>query len=123
MSKGVWTREQIKFLAKVLDDLKEWKNILMETFDGKIYEGFLHFINSLALDKIPEKYKLPLSELTTTVMEGNWDEFDDKAAEILAELFDIPGMDEDQEVVVFRTGIQFIVEAIKLWIKNKKKEV
>ena len=120
MNKGVWTKEQIKFLAKILDDLKKWNNFFMETFDGKIYEGFLYFINNLALDKIPEKYKLPLSELTTTVMEGNWDEFDDKAAVILAELLDIPGMNEDQEVVLFSTGVQFIVEAIKLWIEKKR---
>ena len=53
-------------------------------------------------------------------MEGNWDDVDDKTAVILAELLDIPGMNEDQEIVLFSTGVQFIIEAIKLWIEKKK---
>jgi len=118
--KGFLTKEQEKQLAQIVDNAIEAKGFL-ELVDGYAARAIITVIDDAALDKINlnEGLKADLSELITLALDEDVDGATQKAADIINELVDVPGLDESTEGLLIKGAIEFLVGAILKWIQKE----
>jgi len=120
--KGIATKEQVKMIATILDDLKKFKNPILETFDGPAYEFSINLIDDYGIEKLPTEVKEPLSAVLQMVVDKSYDAVPQEAGKILASLIDIKKVSEEREIKFAVAGCEFILEGILLWIESRKSE-
>ncbi len=112
MEKGILTKELECLLAKQLDALVVLKNGILEALDGTAFKIALSTIDDNVADKIPEPWKTNLRAMLTDILEEkDYQEACTKAALLIDELIDIPGLDDDTEHMIF-TGIFTVVAGL-----------
>ena len=123
MEKGILTSEQEKKVAELIDDAIKAKGIL-EVVDGYAARILVSQIDNSLIDKIniDEDLKVQIQELVDAAIEKDWDTVEDLSSEIINELVDVPGIDEDTELLLFSSAIKFIVAAIKQKAQKEKSE-
>lgn len=118
---GIFTADQEKKIAELLDEAIKLKGIL-ELIDGYVFKAIITFGDDALLDKLPENFKLKLSAIADAVLAEDVDNAEILVAEILNELVNIPVLDEDSEGLLFKAAVQFIVGAVIKWIEKKRAE-
>ena len=121
MAEGIFTEEQEKKLAGLLDDVVKVKGVL-EWVDGYIFKAIISFVDDRFVDQIKEDIKVKLAALAEAVLAEDVELAEELAADLLNDLVDIPVLDEEAEAVIFKGAIEFIVGAILNWIEKKKAE-
>lgn len=110
--KGVLTKEGQKFFGQLLDDLYKAKNPMVEMVDGKMFTLLIGIIDDNLIDKIPDKWKDPLSPIVDAGIEKDWETAGNLAADFLNKNIDIPGIDEDSEGLLFGAVVNFLVTLV-----------
>ena len=115
---GILTKQQEKVLAGWVDDAIKLKGIL-ELVDGYAARVIISIVDNTGLDKLPEELKSDLGELITAAMNKDVGLIKEKAALIIDNLIDIPGIDDEAEAILFEGAVKIIVGAIlKLFEKE-----
>ena len=120
--KGIFTSEQEKQLAQLLDDAVKLKG-LAEIADGYIFRGIITFVDDSYADRLGTDIKDQLSKLATAVLEKDFKTAEIEATSLLNSLVDIPGLGEESEALLFKGAIELIVAAVQKWIERRGEKV
>jgi hypothetical protein len=112
MRKGLLTKEQENFFAGLLDDAILFPNPLVERLDKMAFKLIISAVDDNLAERIPEGWQSPLEPIIDAAMSGNWEEAGDRAADMINEKVDIPGIDEESEQAIFNGVIQLIIGAV-----------
>jgi len=87
---GILTKAMIKLVASLLDRLIAFKNFLLETADGPVWEFILARLNDLS-KKIPEPYVTQVREaLDDILIDKDFESASKKAADLYQLLIKLP---------------------------------
>ncbi len=121
MGEGIFTVEQEKKLAELLDNVVKLKGVA-EFIDGYLFKAVITFVDDKFIDKIKEEIKVKLSALAEACLAEDVELAEELAADLMNSLIDIPGLDEESEGLLFKGVIELIVGAVLDWIQSKKGE-
>jgi len=119
MEKGIFTTEQEKKLAVLLDDAIKLKGVL-ELIDGVVFKALITLLDDTAIDKLPEKIKSNLSELANAIMNNDVETSEQIATDLINELVNVPKLDEESEGLLIGALVRLIVSSVLKWIEGKK---
>lgn len=119
--KGLFLPEQEDFLAEVLDNFFKFKNPIMESFDKTFFKLLVQTADNQGLDKIPVIWKEDLIPVIDAAILLDVEEVRRLSTDLLNKKIDIPGIDEEAELMVFDSFTRFVVSAINWYIQNKTK--
>jgi hypothetical protein len=119
VNKGVLTVEQEKKLSELIDNAVKLKG-LAELLDGYIAKAVLTFIDDKYADQLKEDVKVQLSALIDAVINNDIPLAETLAADVVNKLVDLPGLEEEDEGLIFKGVIEFIVGVVTKWIADKK---
>jgi len=117
--KGIFTADQEKLLAGLLDDAIVLKGVT-ELLDGYLFKAVITFIDDKYADKLKEEIKVQLAALAEAVIAEDVVLAEQLATDLVNSLIDIPGLDEESEGLVFKGVIEILVGIILKWIEDKK---
>lgn len=120
--KGIFTLEQEKKLASLLDDVVKLKGILLEIIDGYVFKAVITLVDDMFIDKIKEEIKIKLAALVDAVLAEDVELAETLATDLVNSLIDIPGLEEDAEGLIFKGVIELLAGAILKWIESRKQE-
>jgi hypothetical protein len=121
MEKGIFTREQEKKLASLLDDLIKLKG-LFEVVDGLVFTAIISLVDDNYINKLPDEIKIKLSEIVEAVLNDDVELAELKATELINALVDVPLLDEEMEGLLIGSFVRLIVSSILKWIEDKKEQ-
>jgi len=121
MEKGIFTREQEKKLASLLDDLIKLKG-LFEVVDGLVFTAIISLVDDNYINKLPDEIKTKLSEIVEAVLNDDVELAELKATELINALVDVPLLDEEMEGLLIGSFVRLIVSSILKWIEDKKEQ-
>jgi len=121
MEKGIFTREQEKKLASLLDDLIKLKG-LFEVVDGLVFTAIISLVDDNYINKLPDEIKIKLSEIVEAVLDDDVELAELKATELINALVDVPLLDEEMEGLLIGSFVRLIVSSILKWIEDKKEQ-
>lgn len=119
MEKGIFTLEQEKKLASLLDELVKLKG-MPEFLDGYLFKSIITLVDDTLLEKLPEDIKVKLSAVIDAVMVNNVELAETLSANLLSELINIPGLDKTSESLILKAMIEIIMAAVMKWVETKK---
>lgn len=119
MEKGIFTKEQEKKLASLLDELIKLKG-LFEMVDGLVFTAIISMVDDQLINKLPEEIKVKLSELAEAVIAEDVEKAETLATDLINALLDIPLLDEETEGLLIGSLIRLIVSSVLSWIEGKK---
>jgi len=119
MEKGIFTKEQEKKLASLLDELIKLKG-LFEMVDGLVFTAIISMVDDNLINKLPDNIKLKLSEIAEAALAEDVETAEIKATELLNELLDVPLLDEETEGLLIGAFVRLIVSSVLAWIERKK---
>lgn len=117
--KGILTAVQEKKIAELLDNLLKLKGVL-EVIDGHVFKAVITFVDDKYADQLSADIKTILSDLVDAVLNEDVENAELLASDLMNELIDIPGLDENAEGLLFKGVIEVVVGAILHWIEGKK---
>ena len=117
--KGIFSREQEKFLANAIDDALKLKGFL-ELVDGYVARVVITVIDDQLVDKLKADLKTKLAIVADAAIKGDLEGAEQASSDLLNSLVDIPALDEDAEGLIFKGAIELAVGAIKKWIASRK---
>jgi len=111
MEKGILTSAQEKQLSQMLDDVLKLKGFL-ELVDGFLAKTLISLLDDVVVDKLKVDVKVKLAALVDAVFAKDVPLAEELASQILNDLVDIPGLEEESEGLIFKGAIELIVGAI-----------
>lgn len=119
--KGFLTNDQEKQLAKIIDDAIKAKGLL-ELVDGFAAKALITVIDDAVLNKInlSDALKFNIQALIDAALNEDVEEAQDIASDIINDLVDVPGLDEDTEGLLIKGAVEFVVAAIIKWVQDKE---
>jgi hypothetical protein len=116
---GILTTEQEKTISNLLDNAIKFNGII-EFLDGYIFKAIITYIDDKYADQLDAKLKSQLTELATAVLAKDIELSETLAANIINSLVNIPGLDEEDQTLIFKGILEFLVGVILKWVKDKK---
>jgi len=117
--KGIFTLEQEKKLAGLLDDAIKLKGIL-ELVDGLVFRQLLTLLDDQLIDKLPEAIKVKLGQIAEAVIADDVETAETLATDLINSLIDVPVLDEESEGLLIGALVRLIVSSVLKWIEGKK---
>jgi hypothetical protein len=117
--KGIFTLEQEKKLAGLLDDAIKLKGIL-ELVDGLVFRQLLTLLDDQLIDKLPEAIKVKLTQIAEAVIANDVEAAETLATDLINSLIDVPVLDEEAEGLLIGALVRLIVSSVLKWIEGKK---
>jgi len=121
MDGKVFTKETTNKLVKVISDLLNLP-FYLKWIATTVIKMALNFLNEKADKYVPDSIDPIINESINLTLSGDYDAASEKVGTALANVIDIPLLDEDDEHNLFVNAISFILRLVNKWI-NKKKEV
>jgi hypothetical protein len=118
-NKGILTLEQEKYLSGKLDETVKLKGI-PEFLDGFMFKAVISFLDDNYLEKLDVELKAKLGKLVDAVIAEDVPTAEELAADIVASLVRIPGLEEDENALMFKGVIELLVGVILKAIADKK---
>lgn len=116
----ILTKELRKAFAKKLDDLIKlpaWA----EPFDRMILNVALNYIDENYSDKIPVKFVDDIQKTVELFVNDDYVGILDVIPNVINDIVDIPGLDEDLEGKFLAINLKAIFEFIKFYAEKKNK--
>lgn len=117
--KGIFTSDEEKKLAGLLDDAIKLKGVL-ELVDGVVFKALLTLLDDQFINKLPEGLKEKLSAIAKAVMAEDVELAETLASDLINGLIDVPVLDEESEGLIIGALIRLIVSSVLKWIEGKK---
>ena len=108
MEQGILTNDQEKKLSELLDSAIKLSGIL-EMVDGYVFKAIITMFDNKVVDKLKEEVKVKLSALVQAILDKDIDLAETTATDLMNELINIPGLDEESEGLVFKGIIEMLV--------------
>lgn len=118
-NKGFLTPAQEQKLSEMLDGVIKLKGI-PEFLDGFMIKATLALLDDTYADKLKEEVKVKLSALVDAAINEDVPQAETLASEVINELVNIPGLEEEDEALIFKGVIEISVGAIRKWIADRK---
>lgn len=119
MEKGILVKTVEAKLAQKLDEVVKL-NGLWESIDGIAFKLVISAVDDTLGEKIPEEYKLKIRNLISGIIdEGDFSVAVEMVIDLANEVIDVPGLDDEQEELLFSAAGQMIAAAL-LAIKKKE---
>ena len=112
MRKGLFKKEQEQFIAVLLANKIEFRNILLQRLKKPAFKLIISTIDNNLIDRIPDDWQSPLIPIIDAAMESRWETAGEAAASLINEKVDVPGIDEISEQAIINGLIQMILGAI-----------
>ena len=118
--KGLLKPEEEKDCGKSLDTFidftkifpkKKLLSIAIEAFDGKLFTAFIREFDDRLADRIPEEYKPEARAVLLAIIAKDWEDVAATSPQLLNALVDIPGIEEETELVIIAAIVQGIYAA------------
>jgi hypothetical protein len=130
MEKGIFTLQQEKTLAKLVDDVLKLKGFL-ELIDGYLAKIIITLVDDNLVDKLKVEIKEKLALVVDQIMDAMETTdpevketailtAEDAMADLLNSLVDIPGLDENSEGLIFKGAVELLAGVLLKWIEEKK---
>jgi hypothetical protein len=119
MEKGILTSAQEQKLSELLDNVIKVKG-LAEFLDGYVAKAVLSFIDNKYADKLREDIKVKLGALIDAVIANDLPLAETLAADVVNSLIDLPGLEDEDEGLIFKGVIEFLVGVVTKWIADAK---
>jgi len=121
MEKGILTSKQESAIAKMIDDAIQLKGLL-ELVDGYAAKAIVTLVDDNLINKlnIDPDLKVKIGELADAAINENIELCESIGSDILNSLIDIPGVEEDQEAVLFEGALKIIVASIIKYVKKSE---
>ena len=117
--KGIFTLEQEKKLAGLLDDAIKLKGV-MELVDGLVFRQLLTLLDDQLINKLPEDIKVKLAQIAEAVIAEDVETAETLATDLINSLIDVPVLDEESEGLLIGALVRLIVSSVLKWIEGKK---
>jgi hypothetical protein len=117
--KGIFTLEQEKKLAGLLDDAIKLKGLL-ELVDGIVFRALITLMDDQLIDKLPEGVKTKLAQIAEAAIAEDVEAAETLATDLINSLIDVPLLDEESEGLLIGALVRLIVSSILKWIEGKK---
>jgi hypothetical protein len=117
--KGIFTLEQEKKLAGLLDDAIKLKGV-MELVDGLVFRQLLTLLDDQLINKLPEAIKVKLAQIAEAVIADDVETAETLATDLINSLIDVPVLDEESEGLLIGALVRLIVSSVLKWIEGKK---
>lgn len=123
MEKGVLSKNQEKQFAEAIDKAIKGKG-LVELVDGYAAKALITFIDDAGIEKLNLKPELKerLGDLADAAIAEDIEGAEVIAADIINQLVDIPGLEEDAEAVLIEGAVKLAVGALIAALRKKNKE-
>jgi len=118
--KGFLTPEQEELLAKALDEFLKFKNAIIEKFDGPVALIVIKGVDNRFADRINPEWKTPLIPVIDKALEGDVEETRRLVTDLINQKIDIPGIQEDIELMMFDGFTRFAAAAVAWYLERKK---
>lgn len=119
--KGIFTLEQEKKLAGLLDDAIKLKGV-MELVDGLVFRQLLTLLDDQLINKLPEDIKVKLAQIAEAVIAEDIETAETLATDLINSLIDVPILDEESEGLLIGALVRLIVSSVLKWIEGKKEQ-
>lgn len=116
---GFLTTEQEKLLAEALDEFLKFRNAIMEKMDGPLALLVIRGVDNRFADRINPEWKMPLIPIIDKAMEGEVEQTRQLVTDLMNSRIDIPGVDEDIELMMFDGFTRFAAAAVAWYIERK----
>jgi len=117
--KGLFTPDEQKFLATVLDFWFKFKNAALEKIDSWVFELIIKGADDYGLDRIPETWKLDLIPIIDAAMQQDKEKVRLLVVDLMNKRINIPKLDDEQEILVFDAFSKFVATAIDFYVQKK----
>lgn len=118
--KGFLTKKQENAFADMVDNAIKAKG-LVELLDGYAARVAITLIDDKGLDKVEvsKEIKALFGTLADAIIAKDVEKAEDLCAEILNTLSDIPGLDEDAELMLFEGAVKILIGAVRKWLDKQ----
>jgi hypothetical protein len=117
---GFLTPEQEKLLAEALDEFLKFKNAIMEKFDGPVALIVIKGVDNRLADRITPVWKTPLIPIIDKALEGDIEETRKLVTDLVNEKIDIPGIQEEVELMMFDGFTRFAAAAVAWFLERRR---
>ncbi len=117
---GFLTPEQEKLLAEALDEFLKFKNAIMEKMDGPVALVVIRGVDNRFADRIHHEWKTPLFPILDKALEGDIEETRRLVTDLINQKIDIPGIQEDVELMMFDGFTRFAAAAVAWYLERKR---
>ena len=117
---GFLTPEQERLLAEALDEFLKFKNAIIEKFDGPVALIVIKGVDNRFADRINPEWKTPLIPIIDKALEGDVEETRRLVTDLINQKIDIPGIQEDIELMMFDGFTRFSVAAVAWYLERKR---
>ncbi len=114
------TPEQEKLLVEALSEFLKFNNAIMEKFDGPVALIFIRGVDNRFADRIKPAWETPLIPIINKALEGDIEETRRLVTDLMNDKIDIPGIQEDVELMMF-DGFTRFAAAASVMVPGKKK--
>jgi len=116
----VLTPEQEKLLAEALDEFLKFKNSIVEKFDGPVALIVVRGVDNRFADKVNPAWKTPLIPIIDSALAGDIEETRRLVTDLINQKIDIPGIQEDVELMMFDGFTRFAAAAVAWFLERKR---
>lgn len=121
--KGLLTNKEERWLARFCDNLKKFKNPILEIGDYFFYRGLIKLVDDILLEKtVPENWENPVRKVISLAKANDIDALGELVTSKANEAIDLPFVDEASEELMFRHAYGLLATHIYSglkWMSNK----
>ena len=114
-------KELRKALAQKIDDIIKLP-ALVEPFDGLVLNVCFNHLDENYGDKVPKRFVDDIQRAVECFINDDWDGLLAVIPNVLNDIVDIPGLNEDLEGQFMAINIKALFEFIKFYAEKKKAE-
>lgn len=115
----ILSKELRKELVKKIDSLIKLP-VWAEPFDGLLLNAGFKYLDENYSDRVPQKFKDNIVEAVECFVAEDWENLAMVIPEVISEIVDIPGLDEDLEGKFLAINMKAAFEFIQ-WLAEKNK--
>jgi hypothetical protein len=117
---GFLTSDQEKLLVEALDEFLKFKNAIMEKMDGPVALVVIRGVDNRFAERVHPEWKTPLIPILDKALEGDIEETRRLVTDLINQKIDIPGIQEDVELMMFDGFTRFAVAAVAWYLERKR---
>jgi len=117
---GFLTPDQEKLLAEALDEFLKFRNAIMEKMDGPVALLVIRGVDNRFADRINPEWKTPLIPIIDRALAGDIEQTRQLVTDMMNNKIDIPGVQEDIELMMFDGFTRFAAAAVAWYMERKR---